>query len=251
LGPLRARGCTSDSAINARKIQLVLAILLIKHDQVVTIDQLSAEIWGDHAPRRATAALQVYISQLRKFLGRASGLESPIVTRPPGYVLTVGPDELDLYIFQSLVRQGREHARAQRHEEAAASLESALGLWRGPVLSSLRDSPAVNAFAAWLEEARLECAEMLVESTLALGRHRDLIGFLYGLTAENPLREVFHRQLMLALYRAERQADALKAYRQARETLNTELGLEPCRALRELHRAILLADDRLEFQAAA
>lgn len=248
LGPLWVRGCPDGAVINARKIQLVLAMLLIRSEQIVPIDRLSAEIWGEHAPRRATATLQVYISQLRKMLHRPGA--TPIVTRPPGYVLNLGADELDLHVFQRLVAQGRAHVRALQHEEAVACFESALGLWRGPALGGLRDSPAVDAFATSLEEARLECTEMLIDARLELGRHRGLTGLLYSLIAEHPLREVFYRQLMLALYRCDRQADALNVYRQARDTLNDDLGLEPCRALRDLHRSILLANDQLDLRLA-
>src|SRR6185503_18952705 len=125
------------------------------------------------------------------------------------------------------------------------------GLWRGPALGDLRAGPIVEGFVTWLAEARLECLEMLADSHLELGRHRELVGRLYSLTAEHPLREAFYRQLMLALYRSERQADALKVYQMARKTLNEELGLEPCRSVQDLQRAILTADDQLDLYAAA
>jgi DNA-binding SARP family transcriptional activator len=251
LGPLRVRDEHGVAPINARKMQILLAVLIIRANEMVSIDQLTVEIWGQNSPRRPSAALHVYISQLRKLLGRSGGTANPIVTRPPGYLLSAAPQELDLHLFGQLVQLGRTHAKEERHEQAVDCFDAALRLWRGPAMSTLRDSPTVNAFATWLEEIRLQCAEMLVESNMALGRHRDLVGFLYALTVEHPLREGFYRQLMLALYRAERQADALKVYRSARDTLRNELGLEPGRALRELQRAILLADDRLELGRAS
>ena len=245
LGPLEVRGTTSGLVVKAHKIQQVLAILLIRSGQIVPVERLSSEVWGEGPPRRATATLQVYISQLRKLLHRPG--KCPIVTRPPGYLLSLDGDELDLHVFQRLVQRGRAQQKAARHEEAFSSFEAALGLWHGPALGGLRDSPAVDAFATWFEECRLECTEMLVDSGLALGSHRGLTGLLYTLIAEHPLREVFYRQLMLALYRSDRQADALGVYRQARSTLNDDLGLEPCRALRDLHRSILLANGQIDL----
>jgi DNA-binding SARP family transcriptional activator len=118
------------------------------------------------------------------------------------------------------------------------------------VLGDLRNGPIVDGFVTWMMESRMECLEMLADAHLRVGRHRELVGRLYSLTAENPLREAFYRQLMLALYRSERQADALKVYQSARATLNDELGLEPCKALRDLHQAILAEDyDQLDLRA--
>lgn len=244
LGPLRVVDGDTSSSISARKIEIALAVLLIRADQVVTHDQLMTEIWGDRPPRRATAGLHVYISQLRKFLYRPGRLENPVVTRQSGYLLRTGSDELDVRIFLDLVKQGRANVREERYEEAVHRFESALALWRGPVLGDLRDGPVVSGYTTWLAEARLECLEMLADVCLRLGRHRELVGRLYSLTAENPLCETFYRQLMVALYRSERQADALIVYQSARRTLQDELGLEPGRALREVQQAILSADNR-------
>jgi SARP family transcriptional regulator, regulator of embCAB operon len=250
LGPLRVVDEDGSAFISARKIEILLAVLLIRADQVVTADQLMVEIWGDRLPRRATACLQVYISQLRKFLSRPSRPGSPIVTRPPGYLLRVGSDEFDLSSFLGLVTAGRTNARASRHQEASDCFERALALWRGPVLDDLRIGPIVEGFVTWLDEMRMGCTEMLVDSQLELGRHRELVGGLYALSVEHPLRETFYRQLMLALYRSERKADALNVYQTARKMLNDELGLEPCRMLQDLQRAILIADDQLDVFAA-
>jgi DNA-binding SARP family transcriptional activator len=120
-------------------------------------------------------------------------------------------------------------------------------MWRGPVLGDLSHGPIVESFVTWLSETRLECTEMLIDAQLELGRHRKIVGRLYSLTAEHPLRESFSRQLMLALYRSERQADALDVYRSVRRTIHDELGLEPCRALQELQQSILTADYELEW----
>ncbi|MFI5916053.1 BTAD domain-containing putative transcriptional regulator [Dactylosporangium sp. NPDC051541] len=245
LGPVRVVDKGTVSSISARKIETLLVALLIRSDQVVTADRLIAEIWGERPPRRATAGLHVYISDLRKFLRRPESPASPIVTRPPGYLLHLGADELDAHAFVRLMYDGRAHARDLRHEEAADCFQRALSLWRGSVVGDLTGGPIVDAFLAWLAEARLECTELLLEAQLQLGRHRELVAQLFSLAAEHPLRETFYRQLMLALYRSDRKADALKVYQSARRTLELELGLEPCRALQDLQRAILVADDVL------
>jgi DNA-binding SARP family transcriptional activator len=238
------------SFVGPRKVAILFALLLARSDQVVSTDQLISETWGGRPPRRANAAVHVYVSQLRKFLAGAGGDADPIVTRPPGYMLRTGSDVLDVHEFQRAVQQGRTAGRRGQHEEAVRHFETALDMWRGPVLGELRDIAAVNAFATWLEELRLECLELLVESLLELGRHREIVGRLYNLTTEHPLREAFYRQLMVALYRSERRADALSVYQKVRQELHAELGLEPCRALREVHRAVLTADPQLDLQAA-
>lgn len=251
LGPIRVVDETGISSMRARKIEILLAVLLIRADHLVTTDQLRNEIWGERAPRRADAGLHVYISQLRKFLSRPGRSESAIATWSSGYMLRIGSDEFDLHSFQQLVAEGRDYARKGLLEEALACLEQALSLWRGQVLDDVRVGPILEGFMTWLTELRMECIETLIDSQLELGRHREIIGRLYSLTSEHPLREAFYRQLMLALYRSDRQADALKVYMSARTTLRDELGLEPCRALRDLHRAILIADGELDLRSGA
>ncbi|WP_455712209.1 AfsR/SARP family transcriptional regulator [Streptomyces eurythermus] len=234
--------------MNARKVEILFSVLLIRAEQVVSSKQLMGEIWGEDLPRRATAGLHVYISQLRKFLKRPGRSTSPVETRAPGYVLHIGDDEIDAHVFPRRVEEGRTLLRQGRYEEATRCFERALDLWRGPLLGpggNGRDAngPIIDGFSTWLTETRLECQEMLAECRLHVGRHRETVGTLYALTAENPMRETFYRQLMLALYRSERQADALKVYQAARRTLKDELGLEPGRALQELQRAILAGDN--------
>jgi SARP family transcriptional regulator, regulator of embCAB operon len=246
LGPLRVVDGDRVSSISAQKIEMLFAVLLVRAEQVVTADQLISEIWRQKPPRRATTGLHVYISQLRKFLDRP-GRESPVITRSPGYLLRVRGDELDLRDFQRLVGEGRAFAKSQQHEEAIERFDSALRLWRGPAFGALWACPIVNGCATWLNEARVECIEMQIDAGLVLGQHRELVGRLHALIEEHPLREAFYRQLMLALYRSERAADALKVYQSARRTLRDELGLEPCRPLRNLQRAVLQGDDRLDL----
>lgn len=245
LGLIRVIGPADTSYLTAHKAEVLLAALLARSGQVVTADQLINEIWGDRTPRRAHAALHVYVSQVRKFLRDAGGSGHSIVTRPLGYLLRIGPDELDSHDFQRLMDDGRERVRLGRHEQALRCFESALALWRGPAFDDARDGPIVNTCATWLEESRLQCLELLIEEYLTLGRHREIVGQLYALISDHPLRETFYRYLMLALYRSERQAEALMVYRAACERLSEELGLEPCRPLRELHQAILTGDEQL------
>ncbi len=248
LGPLRISDRDGASSISARKIETLLAALLTRADRPVATDDLMAEIWGDRLPRRATAGLHVYISELRKFLSRTDRSDR-ILTRPPGYLLALGPDEVDARLFVKLVDRGRAHARDRRQEEAGECFEQGLAMWRGPVFGSIFGGSMIESFSAWLSEVRMECTEMLIDTQLMLGRHRELIGRLYWLVAEFPLRETFYRQLMLALYRADRRGDALKVYQSARQTLHGELGLEPCRSLQNVQRAILVADDRVLLDA--
>lgn len=242
LGNLRVVDGPEALSIGARKVEILLATLLADADHVVSAHQLMNEIWGEHPPRRALAALHVYVSELRKFLHRPGRERGPIVTRSPGYVLLLDGDELDSTLFLAQAASGRRLVREQRYEEARERLEAALALWRGPALGDLGQGPVLSSFATRLTETRLECLELLVDVQLERGRHRELIGMLYTLIAENPLREAFHRQLMLALYRSERRADALKVYQSARRVLIDELGLEPCAPMRDLHKAILRSD---------
>jgi DNA-binding SARP family transcriptional activator len=250
LGPLRVVEGSHYQSISTRKVEIVLSVLLTRADQVVSLDQLMTEIWEEDLPRRATAALHVYISQLRKFLKVTHSVHSPIETRAPGYVLRKGDDDIDAHEFPQLVDKGRAFLRERQHDEATLCFEQALALWRGPVLGyggkgMATNGSIIDGFSTWLAETRLECQEMLAECRLRQGRHREAVGMLYALTAENPMREAFYRQLMLALYRSERQADALKVYQSVRKTLKDELGLEPGRPLQDLQRAILTGDKGL------
>ncbi|WP_153534763.1 AfsR/SARP family transcriptional regulator [Actinomadura macrotermitis] len=251
LGPLRVLDGEDSFTISARKVQTVLAALVVRCDQVVAPGQLITEIWGDVPPRRATAGLHVYISQVRKLLNRPGRTANPLLTRVSGYQLRTDDDEIDFRLFLGAVERGRALMRERRDEEAMACLEGALDLWRGPVLGDLRSGPIIEGFVTWMTELRLECLELLADVHLRLGRHREVIGRLQLLVGENPLCEAYYRQLMLALYRSGRQAEALGVYQSARSLLMEELGLEPCRALRDLQQAILTADEGLDLRAAS
>ena len=247
LGPLRLIDGERTSFIGARKIEALLVTLLIRSDHVVGVEHLMAEIWGNQPPREAGSALHVYISKLRKHLRGPERKENPIVTRPQGYMLRLGADEIDFHAFVRLADRGRAYLRAGEREKAAESLERALTLWRGTMTTGSAHGPIVDGFRRWLLETRLECTDLLMETHLALGHHRELVGRLFSLITEHPLQEGFYRQLMLALYRADRKADALNVYQTARRILREELGLEPCRALQDLERGILTADPSLDL----
>ncbi|MCX4751600.1 AfsR/SARP family transcriptional regulator [Kitasatospora sp. NBC_01287] len=255
LGPLRV--CATDGRVltlSAPKAEVTLALLLLSEGRVVTKEQLTTELWGERPPRSASAAIHVYISQLRKFLADA-GAGDPgcpaITTTASGYRFQRGGASYDAEEFTAAVRAGRARQAAGRPAAALESFELALALYRGSVLDGHGDGPVVSSFAAWAEEERLTCLELAIEARTTLGQHREVIGLLGGLTAEYPLRESFYRQLMLVLYRAERRAEALEVYSSARRVLRSELGLEPHRSLRRLHQAILSADRLLDHQPLA
>jgi len=244
LGPLRIiKKGGNRCSLTPRKQVILLAALLVRANQVVSTSQLLTELWGDNPPRRASASLHVYISQVRKALQEEGNQGLPIVTRPPGYVLRARADEVDASEFSQALDQGRQHLTARAYDEAAIVLRFALSLWRGPVLGGLTGGgPIIRSSTAWLEECRLECVELLAEALLARGEYQEGIRLLYSIIHDYPLRETFYRLLMIALYRANRQSDALLIYQQARDVTISELGLEPSQSLRDLHQAILVGD---------
>lgn len=239
LGSMRIVSESREFELRSRKMQALLATLLVHYDQVVPSDLLLNELWGEHQPRRADASLHVYISQLRKFISNMEGAQSNILTKSPGYMLSIGAAEFDFENFHDLLSKGRELFGDGRPKEAAAILSEAIELHRGPVLGGLPCGPMVNNFATMVEELRLECLEILLEANLAIGRHRALIGQLYALIAEHPLREVFYGLLMTALHRCGRSADAIRVYHRARSIIVEELGVDPGRPLRELFQVVL------------
>ena len=235
LGPLEVVDGDRQVAIAGSKQRALLAILLLHPNAVVSRDRLIDELWGESAPATASTALQVHLSQLRKALGR-----DVIVTRAPGYMIRVEAGELDLDRFEQLV----EEARGKDVAPAAATLREALRLWRGPPLADLDDSVALPE-RGQLEEQRLSALEHRIDAELELGLHREQVPELEALVREDPLRERPRAQLMLALYRSGRQAEALDVYSKGRRLLADELGLEPGDELRRLERAILEHDPAL------
>ena len=231
LGPLEVVGDDGELLdLGGSKQRALLSLLVLEANRAVAVDRLVDALWEEEAPESAHKALQVYVSQLRKQLGRER-----LETKPAGYLLRIEDGELDLQRFEQL-REERRHAEA-------------LSLWRGPPLAELSGRRFAQADAARLEELRLACLEERIERELAGGRDADLVGELERLVREWPLRERFHAQLMVALYRSGRQADALEAYRRARAALVEGLGIEPGRPLRELEQAILRQDPALDRPA--
>jgi predicted ATPase/DNA-binding SARP family transcriptional activator len=241
LGPLEVRDGEGSLPLAGAKQRALLALLLLHANRVLSRDRLIDELWGDEPPATAVTSLQVYVSRLRKLLPAET-----LLTRPPGYVLEVEPEELDVRRFERLLAEGHAALAADDAERAAIVLHQALELWRGPALAEFAFEPFAQAEIGRLEDLRLAAVEERVEADLALGRHADLIGELEGLIAENPHRERLRGQLMLALYRSGRQAEALEAYQAARRALVDELGIEPTAELQTLEKAILTHDSALE-----
>ena len=240
LGPLEVVGDDGALALGGTKQRSVLAMLLLHANQVVSTDRLIDSLWGASPPFTCTKTIQVYVSRLRKAIG-----DNRLVTHAPGYVLYVDQAELDLARFEQLVIE----ARRASPESASEKLRDALALWRGAPLADLAYEQFAQAEIARLEEMRLGAVEQRLEADLALGRHDELVAELETLIAHHPLRERFRYQLMLALYRSARQAEALDAYRQARQELADELGLEPSESLKQLEAAILRQDPELLLAA--
>ncbi|HEX2233175.1 MAG TPA: BTAD domain-containing putative transcriptional regulator [Thermoleophilaceae bacterium] len=241
LGPLEVRAGQALVGLGGAKQRSLLAILLLNANEMVTTERLVDTLWGERPPPTAVKTVQVYVSQLRKELGAET-----IVTRPGGYALEVDPDRVDLNRFEALAQRGRSALTAGDAGVAAAALREALELWRGPPLSDLAYEAFVQAEAARLEELRLTALEDRIEADLRSGRAAELVSELQALAASHPLRERLRAQLMLALYRSGRQAEALEAYQLGRRHLVDELGIEPGRELRELEQAILSQDPALD-----
>jgi DNA-binding SARP family transcriptional activator len=225
------------------KPRALLAVLLLHANEVVPTDRLIDELWSDDLPEHANAALQVNLSRVRKALPY-----DVLATRPPGYVLRVEPDALDLNRFERLVDEGRALLDRALPAEASQRLRSALSLWRGPALVDFAYERFARAAIARLDEIRLTAVELRIEAELACGRHDNLSAELSALIVEHPLRERLHGQLMIALYRSGRQAEALDVYKDARRALVDELGIEPGAGLQELERAILEQDPSLDLK---
>ncbi len=240
LGPLEAEVDRRQLALRGPSLRALLALLLLNANEVVSGDRLLDELWPEEPPGSGATALQVRVSQLRKELGPAA---ARLETKAPGYVLRVEPGELDLERFSRLVEEADEAEEAV----AAERLREALALWRGPPLADLAYESFAQTAIGRIDELRLVALERRVDADLALGRHADVVPELEALVAAEPLRERFRGQLMVALYRSGRQADALASYKDARRALVEEVGLEPSRSLQELERAILQQDPDLDL----
>jgi DNA-binding SARP family transcriptional activator len=243
LGPLEVADAAGALALPGGKARALLARLLVDVNRTVSVDALVDALWGDEVPASAVKMVHVYVSQLRKVLP-----EGTLRTKAPGYAVEVAPEAVDLVQFTRLRREGRAALAEGDAERAAERLRAGLALWRGAALAEFAEPFAVPQ-ATHLEELHVACTEDRIEADLALGHHADLIGELRMLVADHPLRERPRRQLMLALFRAGRQAEALAVYHEFRRVLQDELGIEPSGALNDLQGKVLNQDPSLELAA--
>jgi DNA-binding SARP family transcriptional activator len=227
----------------APKVRWVLAMLLVRANQVVSVDSLISGLWGDRPPRSAITTAQTYIYQLRQMFRRVLGehaADELLSTRPPGYVLRLDED-WDVPVFTRLTAQGRAALDAGDPATASRVLGSALGLWSGPALVNVTVTGPLEAYVAHLEEIRLRALELRIQADVALGGQRELVPELRSLVAQHPLNESMHAHLISALNSSGRRGEALQAYQNARRILLDELGLEPSPQLQRLQYEMLTA----------
>jgi DNA-binding SARP family transcriptional activator len=243
LGPLEVEHPGGSLTVVGTRQQVLLTMLLLHANQVVPVSRLVEAIWDDLPPSTALAQVRICVCRLRRTFERL-GLEDVIRTHSSGYLLRATADSCDLVRFAELLERGRAAAAERRTADAAALLRAALALWRGPAADGLR-SPLLQAVAARVNEEHAAALEECFDLELQQGRHRAIIGELTVQAGDHPYREGLSAQLMLALYRSDRQAEALEVYRNLRRRLDEELGIEPGAALRRLQQRILAQDPRL------
>jgi DNA-binding SARP family transcriptional activator/tetratricopeptide (TPR) repeat protein len=243
LGPLLVRDGDVVVGVPASRQRVLLAALLVHAGKAVPADALAEVIWDGAPPVGAAITLRSHVSRLRRVLGPGAGAR--VLTRHPGYLLEAGDEEVDLLRFAALGRQGGAAVRAGAWARAWGLLSEALALWRGEPMADIPCAPLHREEVPRLEQMRLQAVEWRIDAGLHLGRQAELVPESQMLAARHPLREGFHAQLMLALYRCGRQAEALAAYQHARKILIEELGTGPGPGLRELHRRILTEDPAL------
>ena len=236
LGPLEVSRGGEPISIGAPRRRTLLALLLMRPNEPISLEEIIEELWNGEPPQAAKASVHNQVAALRKLLG-----PEVIETHPSGYRLSVDPQQLDLARFESLVAE----ARSAEWDVRATKLREALAEWRGPPLADVHCDGGMQAEIVRLEELRLVSLEERIESELALGLNAELVPELESLVELHPLREQLWGQLMLALYRSGRQAEALATYRRVQTAFGAELGLQPGRALKRLERAILVQDRRL------
>lgn len=242
LGSLEIRQHGVDCTPTAAKVRAVLALLLLRANQTVSQDAIFDWLWGDHPPRSAATTTQTYVYQLRALFERVGvqgSSEQLLITRPTGYLLSLDEDQLDATIFARFCEEGSALLDSGQPAEAARRLRCGLSLWRGPLLTDINVEDRMAADVAHLTELRMRALELRIEADAQLGRYRELITELRALVAANPFNEWFHAQLITALNRCGRRAEALHAYRNLRQVLFDELGLEPTPELQELQRRVL------------
>ncbi len=241
LGPVEVQVDGGWSSISAPKGRTVLAVLLLRSGEVVSIDQLIDEVWPGSPPAKSVNLISGYVHKLRRLIGDSQG--RVLATHSPGYKMLVAADDLDARQFTRLAAEGRQALFAGDSPRAAGLLGEALGLWNGSrALPDVPPSPLVSAEATGLEESRVEALELRIQADLACGRQAQVVAELRRLLADHPIREGMWALLMRALYGSGRQAQALEAFAQAREVIADELGVEPSAELRQLHQQLLQAD---------
>jgi DNA-binding SARP family transcriptional activator/Tfp pilus assembly protein PilF len=243
LGPLEIRDGEDWRGIGAPKWRSVLAALLINAGQIVPVDVLINEVWGETPPAKAGNLISIYVLRLRRLLGDTDS--TLLVTRAPGYLLRLAAQDTDAQVFDALVREGRRAYTAGDPEQAAGQLAEALALWHGSPLADVPATMLVETEAERLAELRLDAAELRIKAELACGSHAQVIPELRRLLADHPLREGLWLLLMQALDGAGRHAEALDAYGQARNVIADELGVDPGAELRQLYADMLANDDKL------
>ena len=239
-GPLEARVDGRSIALGGVRQKALVALLLLRANEVVSRDRLIEDLWRDHAPETASNALAALVTRLRRVLP-----PDVLVTKPGGYSIEIQREAIDVDRFELLVDHGRRALEAGRNEDASHELREALSLWRGSPLADFTYEPFAGPAILRLEEVKITALEARIDADLALGRHGDLVGELQSLVSAHPLRERLRGQLMLALYRSGRQAEALATYRETRATMLEELGIDPSPELQELERAVLRQDPSL------
>src|SRR6266511_2315155 len=253
LGPLEVDQEGRELPLGGRQQRALLALLLLRANEVVRVDEIIDELWPEAPPPSATRSVHALVSRLRRLLegGQADARDGDeddtgvLLARAHGYLLRVAPGELDLHRFQSLLDEGRDALAAGQADVAARTLREALAIWRGPPLAEFASNSFAMAEIARLNELRLSALEERIEADLAAGRSSELVAELEALVAAQPLRERLRGQLMLALYRCGRQAEALQLYQDTRRLLVGELGIEPSQALQRLEQAILRQEEAL------
>ena len=244
LGPLQVAKEGRLLPLGGLKQRGLLALLLLDRNRVVPRDRLVDALWGESPPASAANSIQIYVSKLRRLLGDGA-TAGAIVTEPPGYCLRVPPGELDADRFERLIAEGSDALRAGEAERAEKAFADALTPWRGPPFADFAAEPFAQAEIARIEQLRLRALEQRIEALLSLGRHVEVLAELPRLIDQHPLEERLRAQLMVALYRSGRQADALVAYQDFRRLLGDELGLDPGPDLREIERKVLSQDPAL------
>lgn len=252
LGPLEARENGRSIAPTAGKPRQILALLALEAGQVVTVPSLIEELWGMQPPRSALTTLQTYILHLRRMIDAALPAGSPVaakdvlVTRCGGYLLNVQRGHVDVHTYERLATAGARAAEIGDFDSASRLLRAALDVWRGPVLVDVQAGLRLGIEVIRLEESKLGVLELCIDADLRLGRHYTLLSELAMLNASYPMHENLCAQYMVALYRSGRQWRALDVYKALRDTLVSELGVEPSARLQHLHRAILRSDPTLD-----